>query len=402
MTKLPVQDAPRARHIGVGVLVGTAVVVTALNLRPAVVGVSPLLPRIRADLTMSAPVAGLISTASIVFFGLMAPVAPRLARRFGLEASVVGGLALLAVGIGVRLLPQAGWLFVGAVLAGTGIAVCNTLIPAIVKRDFPHRLGSMTGLYSGTLSLGAGLAAALAVPVADAVGSWRSSLAIWLVPAVVALAGWLGLRRHWTAPVVPEPDAPPTVSLLRQPLAWWVTIYLAAQSFEFYAAAAWIPTLFGDAGVSKTEAGLLLGYANVIGVVAAVVGPTFAGRRRSQAGSIVVVVAIYLVGLAGLAFAPAAAPWLWMSLFGIAQGAGFALGLLLVAVRAPDVAIATRLSGMSQFVAYAVAATGPFLYGLVHDATGGWAWPIGVGMAMLVVMLVTGVLAGRDRVVAGG
>ncbi len=385
-----------------GLLVGTAVVVTAVNLRPAVVGVSPLLPRIRDDLAMSAPVAGLISTASIVCFGLLAPVAPRLARRFGLEASVVGGLAVLALGIAIRLLPQAGWLFLGAVLAGAGIAVCNTLIPAVVKRDFPHRLGSMTGLYSGTLNLGAGLAAALAVPIATAVGSWRVSLAVWLIPAVVALLGWLALRSRWVGRAHPGLVEPPRVSLLRQPLAWFVTLYLAAQSFEFYAAAAWIPTLFVDAGVSKEEAGVLLGYANVIGLVAAIIAPTIAGRRRSQSGAIAIVVAIYVSGLVGLALAPAAAPWLWMTLFGVAQGAGFALGLLLVALRAPDVGVATRLSGMAQCIAYVVAATGPFVYGLVHDTAGGWAWPVGVGVVMLVPMLVTGVLAGRDRIVAGG
>lgn len=385
-----------------GLLVGTAVVVTAVNLRPAVVGVSPLLPRIRADLAMSAPVAGLISTASIICFGLLAPLGPTLARRFGLEASVVGGLAVLAVGIGIRLLPQAGWLFVGAVLAGAGIAVCNTLIPAVVKRDFPHRLGSMTGLYSGTLNLGAGLSAALAVPIATATDSWRVSLAVWLVPAVVALVGWLALRRHWIGRADPGEIRAPSVSLLRQPLAWWVTAYLAVQSFEFYAAAAWIPTLFVDSGISREEAGVLLGYANVIGLVAAIIAPTVAGRRRSQSGAIAVVVAVYVVGLGGLAIAPGAAPWLWMSLFGVAQGAGFALGLLLIALRAPDVLVATRLSGMAQCVAYVVAATGPFVYGLVHDTAGGWVWPIGVGLAMLVPMLVTGVLAGRDRVVAGG
>lgn len=391
------------RTVGAGVLVGTAVVVTALNLRPAVVGVSPLLPRIRTDLAMSAPVAGLISTASLVCFGLLAPVAPVLARRFGLEASVVGGLGVLAVGIAIRLLPQTGWLFLGALLAGAGIAVCNTLIPAVVKRDFPHRLGSMTGLYSGTLNLGAGLAAALAVPITTATDSWRISLAVWLVPAVVAMLGWLAVRRHWVGRAAPDDvAAPPPASLLRQPLAWLVTAYLAVQSFEFYAAAAWVPTLFVDAGISREEAGVLLGFANIVGLVAAIVAPTIAGRRRSQSGAIVVIVAIYAVGLSGLAFAPGAAPWLWMTLFGIAQGAGFALGLLLIALRATDVAVATRLSGMAQFVAYLVAATGPFVYGLVHDAVGGWVWPVGVGIAMLVPMLVTGVLAGRDRVVAAG
>ena len=394
----------RRRTLGAGVLVGTAVVVTALNLRPAVVGVSPLIPRIQADLAMSAPVAGLISTSSVVCFGLLAPAAPALARRIGLEAAIVVGLAVLGVGVAVRLFPQAGWLFVGAVLAGAGIAVCNTLIPAVVKRDFPHRLGLMTGLYSGTLNLGAGLAAALAVPVATATDSWRFSLAVWLVPVVLALAGWVAVRRHWQRPprpaeVVPGEVPAPTAKLTRSPLAWFVTLYLAAQSFEFYASAAWIPTLFIDAGISREEAGVLLGFSNVIGLAAAIVAPTLAGRRRSQSGAIVVVVVVYAVGLSGLGFAPAAAPWLWVTVFGVAQGAGFALGLLMVAVRAPDVAIATRLSGMSQCYSYVIAATGPFVYGLVHDVSGGWAWPIGVGLAMLVPMLVFGVLGGRDRVV---
>ncbi len=377
-----------------------AVLVVALNLRPAVVAVSPLLPTIRADTGMGAPEAGLLTTVPVLCFGALAPVAPRLARRIGIEPAIGVSLVVLGAGILLRVLRPQPLLFAGTFLAGAGIAGANVLVPALIKRDFAGRAGLMTGLYSASLNLGAAAAAGLTLPLGDAWHlSWRLSLELWIAPVVVAAALWgPALRRR---PARPQDAGEPGVlrALLRDRVAWAVTGYLALQSVEFYAAAAWLPTIFRDHGLPAGEAGWLLAWANVIGMAGAIGMPVVAHRSRDQRPMIVLVIGLYVVGLTGLLVAPAAGAWWWMTLFGLGQGGGFALALLLVSLRSPDTRHAAELSGMAQCVGYLVAATGPVALGAAHALTGGWRVPVALLLAVLVPMCLLGLSAGRDRLV---
>jgi CP family cyanate transporter-like MFS transporter len=186
--------------------------------------------------------------------------------------------------------------------------------------------------------------------------------------------------------------------LLRQPLARQVTGYLGLQSVQFYSVAAWLPTLLADSGVPVGEGGVLLGVSNVIGAGGALLAPSLAGRMRTQRPLVLGVGVCYAIGLTGLAVAPATATLLWITMFGIAQGAGFALALTLIVLRSPTPLVAARLGGVAQCVGYLVAAAGPLLLGALHDLTDGWEWPAGVLVAVLVPMTWFGWLAGRDAV----
>ncbi|MER6310318.1 MFS transporter [Streptomyces sp. NPDC001657] len=164
----------RALHLGAGV------VLLALNLRPALVAVSPLAGTIRDDSGMSAAATSLLTALPLLCFGLLAPVAPRLGRRFGMERSLLGTMALICLGTALRLLDPVVALFAGTVVIGAGIAVANVLLPGLIKRDFPARAGLMTGLYSMSLFGGAALAAGVTVPVQHAAGlNWQATLACW-------------------------------------------------------------------------------------------------------------------------------------------------------------------------------------------------------------------------------
>src|SRR3954449_4577974 len=180
-----------ARSPAAAALLVAAVVAVALNQRPAVVAVAPLLGDLRADTGLSAAMAGLLTTVPVLCFGAFAPVAPRLARRFGLEAAVGLSLALLAGGIALRLLTPLGFLYAGSLVAGSAIALANVLLPAFVKREFA-RPGAVMGMYSASLNIGAAVGAAATVPLATALGiGWRPALGLWLVLALAALVLWL-------------------------------------------------------------------------------------------------------------------------------------------------------------------------------------------------------------------
>src|SRR5829696_1897717 len=276
-------DAGTARSRTASVLLVAAIVAVALNQRPAVVAVAPVLGDLRADTGLSSAMAGLLTTLPVLCFGAFAPLAPRLARRIGLETAVALSLLVLAAGIALRLLTPVALLFAGSVLAGAAIALANVLLPAFVKREF-RRPGAVMGLYSASLNLGAAAGAAFTVPLAAALGvDWRTALGLWLALALAALALWLPVagtgRAHRTSE--PLPDDSGSWSLLRQPLARQVTAYLGLQSVQFYTVAAWLPTLLADSGVPVREGGLMLGLANVVGAAGALLAPAQAGRMRT-------------------------------------------------------------------------------------------------------------------------
>jgi MFS transporter, CP family, cyanate transporter len=377
-----------------------AVVAVALNQRPAVVSVAPVLGELRADTGLSSAMAGLLTTLPVLCFGAFAPFAPRLARRIGLETAVGLSLALLAGGIALRLLSPVALLFAGSLLAGAAIALANVLLPAYVKREF-RRPGAVMGLYSASLNIGAAAGAALTVPLASALGvDWRTALGLWLALALAALALWLPVAgtgyAHRTSD--PLPDDSGSWSLLRQPLARQVTAYIGLQSVQFYSVAAWLPTLLADAGVPVSRGGLLLGMANVVGAAGALVAPAQAGRMRTQRPLILAVAGAYLVGLGGLLVSPGEGTLVWVAAFGLAQGSGFALALTLIVLRSPTPLTAARLGGVAQCLGYLLAALGPLVLGALYDLTGGWTWPLVLLLAALVPMTWCGWGAARDAV----
>ncbi|MFD2090027.1 MFS transporter [Blastococcus deserti] len=368
------------------------------------VAVAPVVGELRADTGLSSALAGLLTTLPVLSFGAFAPFAPRLARRIGLETAVALSLVLLAAGIGLRILSPVALLFAGSLIAGAAIALANVLLPAYVKREF-RRPGPVMGLYSASLNVGAAAGAAATVPLAAALGvDWRTALGLWLVLALAALALWLPVAGTGRASRTsePMPAGQGSWSLLRQPLARWVTAYLGLQSVQFYSLGAWLPTLLADAGVPVREGGLLLGLCNVVGAAAALLAPAQAGRMITQRPLVLAVGVAYLVGLGGLLVAPADGTLVWVVAFGLAQGGGFALALTLVVLRSPTPLVAARLGGVAQCVGYLLAAFGPLVLGALYDATGGWTWPLALLLGALVPMTAAGWGAGRRAVLRSG
>ncbi|MFC9237036.1 CynX/NimT family MFS transporter [Streptomyces decoyicus] len=388
----------RALYLGLGV------VLLALNLRPALVAVSPLVGTIRDDSGMSAAATSLLTALPLLCFGLLAPIAPRLGRRFGMERSLLGTMALICGGTALRLLDSVVALFAGTVVIGAGIAVANVLLPGLIKRDFPARAGLMTGLYSMSLFGGAALAAGVTVPFQQAVGlNWRATLACWGALAVLALVCWLPqLRTHSRVPAgAARAAAHPVRGLWRDPLAWQVTGYMGLQSLSYYAAAAWLPTMLTDAGTSAGDAGWMLSFSSLLGITGSFLAPVLVGRRL-RAGVLATVGALLCAaGLAGVLLAPAAGAYLWMVLLGLGQGAAISLALLFIVQRAPDARHAAQLSSMAQCFGYVLAATGPAVLGAVHDLSGSWTVPLAVLLALLLPQIAAGWCAARPRQVAG-
>ncbi|MFC0055938.1 CynX/NimT family MFS transporter [Streptomyces actinomycinicus] len=387
-------------------LVVVGIVLSALNLRPAITSLGALLEEVRDGLGMSGSVAGLLTSVPPLCFAVFGVTAPRLARRFGPAAVVCAGMAAITAGLLIRpyLGGTPGFLAASA-LALMGIAVSNVLMPVIVKRWFPDRVGSMTGLYSMALALGTSLAAAVTVPLTDALGgSWRSGLAVWAVIAAAAVLPWLPLVRdrgaapaqRQEATATPEPQAP--LRITRSRTAWALAVFFGLQATAAYITMGWMPQIFRDAGVPAGTAGVLLAVTMVMGVPLAFVIPRVATRLPHQGPIVLVLGACGLAGYAGLYFAPAAGAWAWALLLGVSNCA-FPLALTMVGMRARSGRGVVQLSAFAQSTGYLISIPGPLLVGVLYQQSGGWGLPIALMAGLMVPQMAVGFLAGRDRIV---
>ncbi len=349
-----VQQAQPVLHRPWLLLLG--LVLVALNLRPALSSMAPMLSDVSRSLGLSAAKAGLLTTLTtlpVLCLGLFAPLAPLLARRFGSERVVLGILLTLAGGMILRSSLGEFGLFAGSILAGASIGVIGVLLPGIVKRDFAKHAGAMTGVYTMALCMGAAMAAGSTVPLSQYLGnSWSLGLGFWVVPALLAALLWL--------------------RLLRDPLAWQVTLYMGLQSSLAYIVFGWLPSVLIGRGLTPTQAGIVLSGSILLQLASSLAAPWLATRGKDQRLAILVVMLLTLGGLFGCLYAPIEGLWGWAILLGLGQGGTFSLALTLIVLRSRDAHVAANLSSMAQGIGYTLASMGPFAVGLVHDLTGGW------------------------------
>ncbi|MFW6689607.1 CynX/NimT family MFS transporter [Streptomyces sp. MAR4 CNX-425] len=404
-----------------------ALLLAAVNLRPAIASLGALLEDVRTDIGMSGTVAGLLTSMPPLCFAVFGSLAPRFARRFGPVAVVAGGLVAIAGGLALRpLLGNTPAFLAASALALGGIAVGNVLIPVIVKRWFPRRVGSMTGLYSMGLALGTASAAGVTVPVSDALGgSWRQGLGVWAAVAALAAVPWVVLARgsrraaraadgagaagpagaagtgdggggRGVGGQATEPERP--VRIAASPTAWALAVFFGLQATAAYVTLGWLPQIYRDAGVSASTAGLLLAVAMGMGVPLAFVLPRIAARLNHQGPLVVVLGACGLGGYAGLWLAPAGGAWVWALLLAVSNCA-FPLVLTLIGVRARSHAGLVRLSAFAQSTGYLISIPGPLAVGALYGATDGWDVPLAVLAVFMLAQVTVGIAAGRNRVV---
>lgn len=378
-TQAPVRVAV-LRRSRPGVLL-LAIVVVALNLRPTITSAPPLLPEIQSDLGLTSAVAGLLTTVPVLCLALFAPLAHRLAHRWGREATTLGAVALIAAGDALRVTGGAPLLFVGTAIAGAGIAMCGVTLPGVVKDLFPERVDTITGAYLVALMLGATIAPVLSVPFRHLAGSWQGSLSSWALPALAAGVLWIPVIRRANER---EPREPSRAARLpwRARGAWLLALFMSAQSALAYAYTAWLAPAYHARGWSTGTTGLLLGLLHVAQLATTLVLPLLAARLHDRRPVVVGAVAMTVAGTVWLFAAPEAGPWVATTVLGLGLGGGFSLGLVVLADYAADAGAATRLAAMVFLVCYSVAALAPVVVGALHDATGGFTTPFGLLIAV--------------------
>ena len=375
------------------------IVLIALNLRPALASVGPLVGAIHEDTGLSHVALGLLTTLPLIAFGLLSVLAPLATRALGMGGALFVAMILTAVGTGIRAVPAVAFLFLGTVILGIGIALGNVLLPAVVKRHFPRHSGALTSLYSSAMGIGATVAAGVSVPLASQLG-WRGALGVWAVPAVMAVVAWVPRRRQGggRSRQTLADFGSSLRSLGRSRLAWQIALFMGLQSLTFYVILAWLPEILQSRGLSAERAGWLLALSQATGVLGSATVPLWAGRRDDQRVIVWLLGLLEAVSLGGLLAAASETMIAWsVGILGFVLGGTFGLALIFLVIRAADSRETTGLSGMAQTVGYIVAAVGPVVFGLMYDMTRTWSVPLLFLVAALVAKVAAGVSAARPR-----
>ncbi len=386
------------------IYLGVCLVLIGLNLRTVFSSFAAVLPEIRSDAGLPGWAVVVLTTVPVTLLGVFAPLAPVLARRFGAERVLLGAMAVLTAGLLLRPveLPGAGHLpalLAGTAACGAAIALCNVLLPGLVKRDFPHRLGLMGGLYTTAICASAALGAGFTYPVFAASGEWTAALWFWALPAAVVLFLFLPLavrQRHPRHQAVAD-----GVNVWRSAVAWQVTIFMVLQAMMSFSVFAWLAPILRERGVDGGTAGLIVSASIVLQMLGSLFAPALAARFRDQRAINTVVALMTGGGFALSIFGPLDFIWVWTGLLGLGQGSLTAVALTMIMLRTRDGHTAAHLSGMMQGVGYGLGSTGTLMVGQLHQATGSFA---AAGVLFLVVgalAAVFGYRAGRDRFIGG-
>ncbi|PAE88402.1 CynX/NimT family MFS transporter [Shouchella clausii] len=377
------------------------IVLISLTMRSPLTSVGPLVGSIRESLGLSNTVAGLLTTLPLLAFALLSPFTPTLARRFGMERVLFCALVLLMTGIAVRSVSATISLFGGTVLLGLSIAVCNVLIPSLVKRDFSNNIGLMTGIYAVSMNLCGAIASGISVPLARNFGfGWNGALGVWGILALIAALFWFPrIRGSHPSVVVTTNVAMVRRSLWRSPLAWTITLFMGMQSLLFYVLITWLPEMMTGRGLSEDSAGWMLSLFQMATLPVSFIVPILAGRMKNQRLLVTIMAFLFFVSLGGFYFGHHALISLWTILLGIAGGCAFSLAMIFLSLRTKDAYDAASLSGMSQSVGYLLAASGPILFGFLHDVTAGWNLPLLLLFFVSAMLLLCGLGASKNRTV---
>ncbi len=351
------------------VLVG--ILALSLNLRGPLSAYPPLLGDVRESLGLAAGTAGAVQTGAILAMAVGSLVGARVGAALGSTRALGASVGLVALGSGVRGIPATVPLALGTIMIGLGIGISGVLLTSVVKDRLADRAAAVSGAYVVAMMVGSTVVSAAAVPLAVGLGGWSFSLAVWAVPALVAVAVWSVIMRGGPA----APAQVPTRLPWRDRFARLASTYQAGVSLTVYGSLTWIAPTYVDRGWSAASAGLLIAVWSIAQLPAALVMPWLAertGRVRPWALVVVACTALGVLGMIVWPEPPLVGPWGWVFLIGFACGAGFPLNLGVIAWRAPDPQAAAATSGMALGVGYTVAGLGPLLMGVLVDLTHGY------------------------------
>ena len=365
-----------------------AIVLVALNLRPSMAAIGPLLSAIRGDIELSFSLASLLTMLPVMAMGVAMFFGIRVSQRLGEQRTVFLSLLIIGVATASRLfLDSAAELILSAVLAGVGIALIQALMPALIKSRFRDNVALCMGLYVTSIMCGAAIAAAFAPLVMIRTGSWRVGLAVWAALAVVALIFWMAQPAQQS---LIESKSATRQSFFNNSRAWLLAIFFGLGTASYTCVLAWLAPYYVEKGWSEQDAGLLLGFLTAMEVLSGLATPAIANRSRDRRLVLVVLLGLIMAGFCGLILGPQHLSLMWPCLLGLGIGGLFPMSLIVSMDHLDNPQRAGSLTAFVQGIGYLIAGVSPLLAGMIRDHLGSfeWAWWALTAVVALMILMV--------------
>lgn len=365
-----------------------SIILVALNLRPSMAAVGPLLSAIRGDIPLNFSLASLLTMLPVMAMGLAMFFGIGVSQRLGEQRTVVLSLLIIGLATVSRLfLDSAAELILSAVLAGVGIALIQALMPALIKSRFSDNVSVCMGLYVTSIMAGAAIAASFAPLVMTRTGSWRVGLAIWAALALAALLFWCVQRMGM--PTLGEKSSRKE-SFFRNSRAWLLAIFFGLGTASYTCVLAWLAPYYVEKGWSEQQAGLLLGFLTAMEVLSGLLTPAIANRSRDRRLVLVVLLTLIMTGFCGLILSPQHLSLLWPCLLGLGIGGLFPMSLIVSLDHLDNPQRAGGLTAFVQGIGYLIAGLSPLIAGMIRDQLGSfeWAWWSLMGVMALMILMV--------------
>ena len=377
------------------------IIFVSFNLRAPITSVGPVIDLIQAQYHLNSSMAGFITTLPLLAFAIFSPFVAKINHKFGHGLTMFAGLLLIIIGELVRSYTNVYGLFIGTICIGIGIAIGNVLIPSVIKHKFKKNVGSIISIYITSMCIFAALGSGLSIPATEIFG-WNTSLAIWVILALLALVVWLPQLKesenYNNSDDLKLEEIMQSKSIWKSPLAWWVTLYMGTQSLLFYTLIAWIPSILMFKSFDSHFSGMMLLLFQLVGLPATLLVPIIADKVKHQKLIATIISLIYLLGVVTLLFAQSTFAVISSMIFiGLGMGGAISLAIGFISLRTPHAKKAAELSGMSQSAGYLLAAVGPILIGFIYDVTKSWTNALLVLIALILLLIVFGLKAGRDE-----
>ena len=373
-----------------------ALILAAINLRPGITSLAPLIERIASELALNRSLISLTTALPVLCMGLLAPLAPRLAVRFGLERTIALCMGLITLALLLRLAGHFSLLLIGsAVLLGAGIAVTGPLLSGFIKRHFAGHMGSVVGWYSLSMAIGGAAGAVLTAPVTQWLrDDWAWGLGFWALPALLGLLLWLSLPNRRD---MQESGSVPVGLPWGEPRAWLISGFFALQAGLFYALATWSVARYHEAGLSLLHSNSLFSVSMLAGLPGSFLMPWLAQHFFNRYRLLLACGLLSSLSLGMITFVPTFVPELWAVTIGLGLGGSFALSLVLPLYEAGSPLAVSRWTSMMLFVGYSLACLTPMLTGLARDLAGHYQLPFMVLTVLALLMSGVAWALGKGR-----